>query len=190
MPLAHRVGIPAARVGHLRDHPVLERNPTRESWEPRRGLGDAGHVVRCRIAPVEQARARRRAQRGGVEVGVAHAAVGDSAHRRGFDRPAERFQRAVADVIPDDHQHVGSAGGCGRRQERPPVRLGIADIGRHSPRPLRHFASPPVQKSRQQQLRSVGTLGGQVDDSGFWRPRRTTTPDGCITASAGPHRRP
>src|SRR5215213_9670483 len=109
VPLADGVRVPAALVQDLGDRAVLKRDPSRKAREPGRGLSDARHVVARGITPVEQARARRRAQRGCVEVGVADAPVGDPLHVRRLDRAAKHVHRAVADVVPHDHKHVRCA---------------------------------------------------------------------------------
>ena len=140
VPLADRVGVPAPLVQDLGDGAVLEGDPGREPGEARRCLGDAGHVVGGRVAPGEQAGPGRGAQGGGVEVGVAQAAVGDPAHRRGLDRAAVHVHRPVAHVVPDDHQHVGRPFGRLGLQKRRPVRFGVAnvDLDPTTPRRLRH----------------------------------------------------
>ncbi len=104
VPLADRVGVPPLSVEHLGDHAVLERDPRREPRKPRRRLGNAGHVVRRRVAAIEQAGARRRTQRGGVEIRVPQTVLGDPTHRWRLDRTTERFQGPIPDVVPDDHQ--------------------------------------------------------------------------------------
>jgi hypothetical protein len=128
VPLADRVRVPAALVQHLGDRPVLERDAGRVAGKSGRGLGDARHVVRGRVAAVQEARPRGRAERGRVEVRVAEPGLGDPSHGRRLDRPAEDVHGAVADVVPDDHEDVGRAFGRLRLEERLPVGDRIADV--------------------------------------------------------------
>ena len=140
VPLADGIGVPAALAQHLGDGPVLKGDAGREPGETGRGLGDAGHVVGGRVAAGEQAGAGRGAQRGGMEVGVAQAQVGDPAHRRGLNRPPEHVHRAIAHVVPQDHQHIRCPRGRLGLQKRRPVRLRVTDINLDPPTPqrLRH----------------------------------------------------
>jgi len=61
------------------------------------------------VAPRDQRRPRGRAQRGGVEVGVAQAIRRDAVERRRRDHAAERGWRAEADIIREDKQDIGRA---------------------------------------------------------------------------------
>ena len=70
VPLADHVGVPTALAEHLGDVAALERDVAARVGEAGRGFGDAGHAVRRVVAAGQQARTRRRAQRGGVEVRV------------------------------------------------------------------------------------------------------------------------
>ena len=79
------------------------------AWEPRRDFAhhaEAGHVM---VAAGDQRRARRRAERRGVEIRVAQPAVRDAIERRRRDDAAERARRAEAGVVRHDQQHVGRA---------------------------------------------------------------------------------
>ena len=62
--------------------------------EAGRCLGDHAEADRVVVAAGDQRRARRRAQRGRVEVGVAQAVVGDAVERRRRDHAAEGGRRA------------------------------------------------------------------------------------------------
>ena len=72
-------------------------------------LGDAAHADRVMVAPGEQRLPRRRAQRRGVEARVPQPALRELLEVRGLARAAEDAGRAVADVVDEDHQHVGRA---------------------------------------------------------------------------------
>jgi len=72
MPLPDHVRVPARLPEDLLDLPVLRWDHSARAWEPDRRLGDARHAVARVVAPREQARARRRAQRSRVHLGVAH----------------------------------------------------------------------------------------------------------------------
>ena len=78
-------------------------------------LGDAAHADRVMVAARQQGLPRRRAQRGGVEPGVAQTTLGQPVERRCAGRPAERGRRAETGIIEQDHQHV-------RRPRRRPQR--------------------------------------------------------------------
>ena len=66
----------------------------------------AGDVV---IATRDQGRARRRAERRGVEIRVAQPGLRDAIQRRGRDDAAERARRAEAAIVRHDEQHIGRA---------------------------------------------------------------------------------
>ena len=74
-----------------------------------RDLGDAAHADRVMVAAGEQRLPRRRAQGGRVEARVAQPALRELLEVRRLARAAERAGRAVADVVDEDHQHVGRA---------------------------------------------------------------------------------
>ena len=88
-------------------------------------LGDHAEADRVMIAPGDQRRARRRAQRRGVELRVAQPRLRDPVQRRRRDDTAEGARDAVALVVGHDQQHVGRA--LGRHHRRWPIRLGVFD---------------------------------------------------------------
>ncbi len=88
VPLADHVGVPAELAEDLGQHAVLRRDRAARVREPDRGLGDAGHRVAGVVAPGQQARAGRRAERRGVPLRVAHAVGRDAVDVRRLDRPA------------------------------------------------------------------------------------------------------
>ena len=67
---------------------------------------EAGHVV---VAPGDQGRAGRRAQRRRVEIRVAQPAVRDAIQGGCRDDAAERAVRGIAGVVHHDEQHVRRA---------------------------------------------------------------------------------
>ena len=90
--------------------------------ETRGLLGDYAETGRVMIASGDQGRAGGRAQRRGMEVGVAQARLGDAVQGRRGDDAAEGAGDAVARVVGHDQQHVGGA--LGRHHPRRPVGLG------------------------------------------------------------------
>ena len=74
-----------------------------------RDLGDAAHADRMMVAPGEQRLPRRRAQRRGVEARVLQPALRQLLEVRRLARAAEGAGGAVADVVDENHQHVGRA---------------------------------------------------------------------------------
>ena len=130
MPLPDAVRVVPALDEHLGDESVLERNPGRDTREPRTELGDGGHTVARRVATGQQRRPRRRAQRRRVEVREADPHVGNPAHVRRLDGTTEDIHRAVADIVPSDVQDVGSTLGCLRRKVRRPVGHRVTNVER------------------------------------------------------------
>jgi hypothetical protein len=86
----------------------------------RRGgqLGDHAHPHRVVVTAGEQRRARRRAQRRGVEAVVLQAARGQPLRGRRLTRPAERARGAETDIIKQDHEHIGCPGRWSQRLDR------------------------------------------------------------------------
>ena len=85
----------------------------------RRLLGDHAEARRMMVAAGDEGRPGGRAQRRGVEVGVAQTHLGDAVQSRGGDDAAEGAGRAEAHVVGHDQQHVGRA--LGRHHPgRPP----------------------------------------------------------------------
>ena len=72
-------------------------------------LGDGAHVVHMMVAPGEQRDAGRRAERGGVELVVAQAVVGERLDGRHMDRTAEGARLAEAHVVEEHDEHVRRA---------------------------------------------------------------------------------
>ena len=72
-------------------------------------VGHPTHAVAVVVAPGEQARAGRRAQGGGVEVGQPHASGGQGVDHRRVDVGAVAAQLGEAHVVEHDQHHVGRA---------------------------------------------------------------------------------
>ncbi len=100
-------------------------------------LADDAEAHRVVVAPGDQRGAGRRAERGGVEVGVAQAVLRQLVHRRGRDHAAEGARRAEALVVGHDQEHVRRA------------------FGRH------HLRRPPRRRLRGLLLDHAAELGGR-----------------------------
>jgi hypothetical protein len=107
VPLPDDVGVPATLAQHFGDQGGLARDVAARVGEPRRGFRDARHRVRGVVPAGQQARARRRAERGRVEVRVGEPLVGDALDVRRLDQAAKRLHRREAHVVEDDVQHAG-----------------------------------------------------------------------------------
>ncbi len=116
----------------------------------RRGdLGDAAHADRVVVAARQQRGPRRRAQGGRVEAGELQALGGQPVEGRRLARPAEAARRTEADVIDQDHEHVGRA--VGRRQPADRGELGVGRRGVVGDRPgvgqIRDRQRPSVDRT-------------------------------------------
>ncbi len=94
--------------------------------ETRGLLGDHAETGRVMVAPGDERGARRRAERGGVDVVVAQAVIRDAIHRRRRDDAAEGARHAESGVIRDDEQDVGRL--FGRHDARCPPRFRLQGI--------------------------------------------------------------
>jgi hypothetical protein len=119
VPLAHRVRHVAVGTEDLGEEAVAAGDATPVAGVPDGEVGDPGHRVRVVVAPGEQACPGRRAQRGRVEVGEAHAARGQPVEVRRVDIRPVATELRVADVVEHDHDDVRRASRC-RRLRRPP----------------------------------------------------------------------
>ena len=82
-----------------------------------RDVGEETHADRMMVAPREEARPGRRAQRRDVEAVVAEPTCGEPVHVRSGDVGAEAAELGEPGVVEDDGHHVGRAG-CGARFRR------------------------------------------------------------------------
>ena len=128
MPLADHVRVPAALPEDLLDLPVLRRDHPARVREPDRRLGDTRHAVARVIAPRQQARARRRAQRRRVHLRIAHSVRDDPLDVWRRNRAAVAAQRRVAHVVEHDVQNIRRPIGRLRRLKRRPIRNRIANV--------------------------------------------------------------
>ena len=103
----------------------------------RRGgeLGDDAHPDRVVVAPGQQRRPRRRAERRRVEAVVLQAVPGQPLGRRRRARPAERARRGEADVVEQDDEHV---------RARPPAAAAARSAGTPRPDPSRRTEASPA----------------------------------------------
>ena len=109
VPLADREGGIAVRPQHLGNGAGAlghRAGAVRKAGVPVR---EPAHADRVMIAPGQQRRAGRRAQRRGVEVGVAQAACGQPVDVRRLDRGAVAAEMRKAEVVEQDDQHVRRA---------------------------------------------------------------------------------
>jgi hypothetical protein len=107
VPLADRVRRVPVRRQHRREEPARARDAGVVAREAARQFDDATHAARVVVATGQHARASRRAQRGGVEVGVPQAVRGEAVERRRLDVRTEAAQLGEADVVEQHEQHVG-----------------------------------------------------------------------------------
>ena len=89
-------------------------------------LRDHAEAGRVMVAPGNQRGARRRAERGGVNVIVAQTGLRDPIHRRCRDDAAEGAGHAEARVVGDDEQDVGRT--LGRHHARRPPRFRLQGV--------------------------------------------------------------
>ena len=89
-------------------------------------LGDHAEAGRVMVAPGDQRGARRRAERGGVDVVVAQTVLRDAIHRRRRDDAAEGARHAEARVVGHDEQDVGRL--LGRHDARRPPGFGLQGV--------------------------------------------------------------
>ncbi len=106
VPLADDEGRIAVRPQHLRDRAGALRHragAVRKAGVP---VGEPAHADRVMVAPGQQRRPRRRAQRRGVEVRVAQAAGGQPIDVRRLDRGAVTAEMREAEIVEQHHQHI------------------------------------------------------------------------------------
>src|SRR5262249_12248863 len=80
------------------------------------------------VAPRQQARAGRRAERGRVEVRVAQPVVGDPIDVRRLDQTPERLHRGEADIVENDVEDVRRPFRSHRLPIGLPVWYGVLDV--------------------------------------------------------------
>ena len=127
VPLADHVGVVARVLEQLRKrcHPVVQIAlvAVHAPLVGRRPLVHVAQTVEVRVDAAEQHRARRRAAGVGVEVGEAHARLGQRVEVRRADLAAERAHVGEAHVVGEDDDDVRTTrwvgrGGNGGREQR------------------------------------------------------------------------
>ena len=104
--LAERGSAIAVQSQHLGQRRHVAGSLAGLSGKPGGGLGDRAHVVHMMVAPAQQRRAGRRAQRRRVELVVAQPGVGQPLHGRHANGPAERARLAEAHVVDEHDEYV------------------------------------------------------------------------------------
>ncbi len=117
VPLAEGASAVAVEPQHLRERRHAVRVLSGVAGERRRGFHDRARVHGVMVAPGLERIARRRAERRGVEVVEAQAALRELVHGRRANRAAEGARPTEADVV-DQHDH--DVGGLGRRLDLEP----------------------------------------------------------------------
>ncbi len=137
VPLPHRVGGVAVANEDLGEEAVLLRDPRVVSGEARGELDDTSHAVGVVVPAGQQTRARRRAQRGRVEVRVPQPGAGERVEARCRDVGSVAPELRVSDVV-EQHDHDVRRTFRRAVQRRPPgrgVRVrppdGAAELFRH-----------------------------------------------------------
>ncbi len=105
--LAEPCGVPSVLLQDLRDGRGVLAHQAVVAGITRRHFGDDAGVHRVMVATGDERRARWRAERGRVELGVAQAVLRQPIQGRRVHRTAEGARRAVADVVEQDQQDVG-----------------------------------------------------------------------------------
>ena len=152
----------------------------------RRGgeLRDDAHSHRVVVAPGQQGRPRRGAQRRRVEAVVLQAVPGQPLSRRRRARPAERARRGEADVVEQDDKHVGRARRWLQRLDRWKLRLRVLRVQGQRPavRPVRDRKHISLDLGGTQLLPPFrATICETLDDS-IWPPAvhsRATSGSSC-----------
>ena len=175
VPLAEGAGAVAVEPQHFRQRRDAVRILPGVAGEGRRGLHDRAGVDGVVVPAGLERVARRRAQRRGVEVVEAQAALRELVHRRRADGTAERARPAEADVV-DQHDHdIGRA--LGRLDLEPRRRLGVARVELAVGRRLR---------LRDRQHRAIGFTRGRGRRAGWLR---APAPERCSRSASARRRR-
>ena len=123
VPLAGRESVIALQAQHFGQRASALGNAPAHAGKAQIPVGQPAHAHRMMIAPGQQRRPRRRAQGGGVEVGVPQAAGGECIDVRRRDFRAVAAQVGETEIVEHKVNHVGGArrrAGRGR-----PVRPGL-----------------------------------------------------------------
>ena len=129
VPLAERARAVAVEPQHLRQRRDAVRIASRVAGKCGRGLHDGAGVHRMVISPGLERVARRRAQRGRMEVVEPQAALRQQIHRRRPDGSAERAGSAETDVVDQHDDDVGRLGGRLHFKARRRLRISRVELG-------------------------------------------------------------
>ena len=121
VPFAEGRGLVAVVAQHRRNRRGALRDDAGVAVEIERPLRDRARADALVIAPGQQRRPGRRADRGRVELVEGDAVVGEARQCRRVDLAAKRVGQAKADVVEEDDEDV-------RRVGRKMVRLGAPDM--------------------------------------------------------------
>jgi len=119
---------PAGLLQNLADRRALRRKPATPTGESLRRFRNARTSIEMVIAAGQESRARRRAKRGRVPLGVHQPAVGKLLQRRHVDGTAHRRPGSQASVVVENDQDVGRSFRSSRQRIGTPIRFGIANI--------------------------------------------------------------
>ena len=148
VPLAHRVRRVSPAAQDLREEAVLARNTAPVAGEADGEVGHAAHAVAMVIAPGHQARTRRRAQRGRMEVREPEAVPREAVECRRRDVGAVAAELGEADIVEHQQQHVRRTG-LRFRIGRPPRRRDPPILTDHPVESLRHGLSLAAERGWQ-----------------------------------------
>ena len=115
VPFPDAVGVVATALKDLRQESVLERDIAVGPGITGRSIGQAGQMVRVVVAPGEDARARRRAQRSGVHIRKEQPFGRQCIDIRCRDRASVTAKVAETHIVDHDEHDVGSALGSPQR---------------------------------------------------------------------------
>ena len=125
MPFADRKRGIAGRAQHLGKRGSAARDRAGAVGIAGVPVRQATHADRMVIAPGEQGRARRRAQRGGVKIRIAQSAGGELVDIRCIDGRSIAAEVRKAGVVEEHHDHIGCA--LARHRHFGPEGFGVGD---------------------------------------------------------------
>ena len=166
---ADQVGAIAVPLKHLRQEPVLKRDAAVIARVTGRQLIDRRRGVGMMVAPGDDARPRRGAQRRGVHVVVQQAPSGQRVQVRRRDRAAVTAQLPVPNIIQHNDHYIRRSG---VRPQRPgPRRAGLI---RRPPNHARKRGARLVFVQRHNRAPMVGTVVAcpVLDPMSWFRHRR------------------
>ena len=150
-----------------------------------RPFGHRAEADRVMIAPGQERRAGRRAERGVVHLRIAEAARGEFVERRRRYDAAKRGVRAVARVVDENEQDVRRA--LGRHDRRRPAGLTVDQIrldeaGKRRRRRRQHFAVGEVDRRRRSRVgrRAEADGGKRRRQGGLGRGQKELPSVHCI----------